>query len=154
MLALPPNWVVQLLTASHLWLCVHACLDTVLACLQAVSELVRYQSLRLKQAVASNSRLMVSLIQMLLSEHMQELGSWHKSTTRERLKDGLHVHILRHFENAVQYSTAVLINVSELPDAQDKLRVYEMRIAELAMTDSPQKEWVATLLSRIGPAPD
>ncbi|KAL0051203.1 hypothetical protein WJX82_003707 [Trebouxia sp. C0006] len=77
---------------------------------KAVSELVRYQSLRLKQAVASNSRLM--------------------------------------------YSTAVLINVSELPDAQDKLRVYEMRIAELAMTDSPQKEWVATLLSRIGPAPD
>ncbi|KAA6424916.1 MAG: hypothetical protein FRX49_05090 [Trebouxia sp. A1-2] len=121
---------------------------------KAVSELVRYQELRLKQAVASNRHLMVSLIQMLLSEHMQELDSWHKSTTRERLKYGLHVHILRHFENAVQYSTAVLINVSELPAAQDKLRVYEMRIAELAMTDSPQKEWVATLLSRIGPAPD
>ncbi|KAL0026679.1 hypothetical protein WJX79_003431 [Trebouxia sp. C0005] len=77
---------------------------------KAVSELVRYQELRLKQAVASNRHLM--------------------------------------------YSTAVLINVSELPAAQDKLRVYEMRIAELAMTDSPQKEWVATLLSRIGPAPD
>ncbi|KAL0033456.1 hypothetical protein WJX77_010350 [Trebouxia sp. C0004] len=121
---------------------------------KAVSELVRYQELRLKQAVASNRHLMVSLIQMLLSEHMQELDSWHKSTTRERLKDGLHAHILHHFENAVQYSTAVLINVSELPAAQEKLRVYEMRIAELAMTDSPQKEWVATLLSRIGSAPD
>lgn len=122
--------------------------------MQAVSELVRYHELRLKQAVANNSHLMVSLIQMLISGHMASMEQWHKSTTKERLKDGLHVHILGHFRNAAQYSVAVLINVAELPAAQEKLRVYEMQFAELAMADTPQKDWSATLLSKIGPAPD
>ena len=122
--------------------------------LQAVSELVRYQETRLKQAVASNNHLMVSLLQMLLSKHMEELRLWHHSTSRDRLKDGLYRHILDHFEHAVQYSIAVLINVSEIPAAQEKLRVYEMRIAEMAMTECPQKEWIASLLSNIRPPPD
>ena len=122
--------------------------------LQAVSGLVRYQEVRLKQAVASNRHLMVSLIQTSLSRHMQHMEDWHKTSSEERLKDGLHVHVLGHFRNAVQYSIAVLINISGLPAAQEKLRIYEMQIAELAMTECPQKEPVAVLLSRIGPAPD
>ena len=108
----------------------------------------------LKNAVANHSHLMVSLIQLLLSNHMHQMDKWHKSTKQQRLKDGLHKHIRGHFHTAVQFSVAVLINVSGHPAAQHKLQVYEMQIAETAMLDEcPQKEYAARLLSKIGTAP-
>lgn len=115
---------------------------------QAVSELVR-SSEQLRQAIAGNSHLMVSLIQLLLSSHMQYLDAWHNSTKSERLKDGLHRHIYGLFRAALQYATAVLINVATLPMAQQKLHVYEMQLVELAMAECPQADWVAALLSHI-----
>lgn len=128
-------------------------LDTLHCVIQAVSELVRpgTQDVSLKQAVASHSHLMVSLIQLLLGKQLLSLDSWHTSSSQQRLKDGLHKHIHGQFHTAVQFSVAVLINVSGLPAAQQKLQTYEMQIAELAMTDEwPQKEFAARLLSRIG----
>ena len=116
--------------------------------MQAVSELVRSNE-QLRQAVAGNSHLMVSLIQLLLSNHMQYLDAWHNSTKSERLKDGLHRHIYGLFRAALQYSTAVLINVATLPLAQQKLRAYEMQLVELAMAECPQADWVAALLNHI-----
>lgn len=92
---------------------------------------------------------MVSLIQLLLSNHMQYIDAWHNSTKSERLKDGLHRHICGLFRAALQYSAAVLINVAPLPVAQQKLRAYEMQLVELAMADYPQADWVAALLNHI-----
>lgn len=120
---------------------------------QAVSELVKSNE-HLRQAVAGNSHLMVSLIQLLLSNHMQYMDTWHNSTKSERLKDGLHRHIYGLFRTALQYSTAVLINVAAFPTAQQKLRAYEMQLVELAMEDSPQADWVAVLLNKIVQASD
>lgn len=97
---------------------------------------------------------MVSLIQLLLSSHMQYMDAWHSSTKTERLKDGLHRYIYGLFRSALQYSTAVLINVATLPTAQHKLRAYEMQLVELAMAESPQADWVAALLNKIVHASD
>lgn len=121
--------------------------------MQALSELVRSNE-QLRQAVAANSQLMVSLIQLLLSPHMQYMDAWHNSTQSERLKDGLHRHIYALFRAALQYSTAVLINVAPIPLAQYKLRAYEMQLVEVAMTESPQAEWLAVLLNKIVQASD
>ena len=115
---------------------------------QAVSELVRFND-QLKQAVAANRHLVVSLIQLLLSPHMQSLDAWHISTTDERLKDGLHRHIYGLFKTALQYATAALINISTVPAVQQRLRMYEMQLLELAMSDSPQADWIAALLNKI-----
>lgn len=92
---------------------------------------------------------MVSLIQLLLSNHMQYLDAWHNSTKSERLKDGLHRHIYGLFRAALQYCAAVLINVATCPMAQQKLRAYEMQLVELAMVECPQADWVAALLTHI-----
>ena len=122
---------------------------------QAVSELVKpgAQDVGLKELVANHSHLMVSLIQLLLSNHMAKIDKWQKSTKQQRLKDGLHKHIRGHFHTAIQFSVAVLINVSAHPASQHRLQVYEMQIAEIAMSDEcPQKEYSARLLSKIGTA--
>lgn len=95
---------------------------------------------------------MVSLVQLLLSTHMQSLDAWHTSTKSERLKDGLHRHIYGLFKTALQYATAVLINVSTVPSALHQLRMYEMQLVELALTDSPQADWIAALLNKMPPS--
>lgn len=100
-------------------------------------------------ATARHSHLVVSLIQLLLSTHIQDHLDWHKSTTRERLKDGLHLHILQHLKTALQYCTAVLITLAMEPEGRSKLESYELQLAEVAMTDAPQAEWVQVLLYKV-----
>ncbi|KAL3142668.1 hypothetical protein ABBQ38_002974 [Trebouxia sp. C0009 RCD-2024] len=127
--------------------------EALAATAKACAELVKHSE-QMRQAVAGNSHLMVSLIQLLLSSHMQYMDAWHSSTKTERLKDGLHRYIYGLFRSALQYSTAVLINVATLPTAQHKLRAYEMQLVELAMAESPQADWVAALLNKIVHASD
>lgn len=120
------------------------------AALQTVRELTQGSSGR--KATAKHSHLVISLIQLLLSTHLQDHVDWHKSTTRERLKDGLHHHILQLLKTALQFCTATLITLAMEPEARSKLQSYELQFAEVAMTDAPQADWIAVLLYKVFPA--
>ena len=114
---------------------------------QTIRELAQGESGR--KAAARHSQLVVSLIQLLLSNCIQDQLDWHKSTTRERLKDGLHLHIVALLKTALQYCTAVLITMAKEPEARSQLQSYELQLAEVAMTDVPQSDWIAVLLHKV-----
>lgn len=115
--------------------------------LQTVRELAQGSTGR--AAVARHEHVMFSLIQLLLSTHLQDRLDWHKSSTRERLKDGLHLHIFHNLKTALQYCTAALITLAMEPEGRSKLQSYESHLAEVAMTDLPQAEWIAVLLYKV-----
>ena len=122
--------------------------ELVSVAVQATRQIV--QSLSGRQAATKHRQLFGSLVQLLLSSHMQDLAEWHKSTTRERLKDGLLKHIKHICYKMLQLCTAALIDVClDNPEARKELQSYESQLAEAAMTDIPQADWIAILLYKV-----
>lgn len=140
---MPHGWTYA--NSGNLWL--NMC-EMGLVVVQASRQIV--QSISGRQAATKHSDLFGSLVQLLLSSHMQDLAEWHKSTTRERLKDGLLKHIKHICYKTLQFCTAALIDVClDNPEARQKLQSYEMQLAEAAMTDIIQAEWISILLYKV-----